>query len=424
MSVRRRRLAVAGALSAVGIAAIALWIATPGSLVTGVRARQRERIDRLAEDPCVRAPLGARSGVEDAWPEYFAVFAKVHALSQSDLVPLDEWWRRLCGRTTGGRPPSETGLRDLLDRWNADIDRLRAGAGAERAKFPVVWRDPGAFTRPLSGGRLAIRLLVLRASYARNAGRVSEALEDLAATLQIACDLARTPTLTGPDFGSEEAFATLFDWEEFVAGGAFSAEESRRLEQILLGCEKQIPALSAAFETHVAMRGVILALDAEHGAFPSADWPWWQRWPGRLNSERSAALLMLHFESAQEELRDIERIPWPQAAPRHAQLAFRKKDREGWWKSWNNTASSDLALRCWMARLRLLRCALLLRRGAGPEDPTWPIDPFKLRPIETRSEPDAVVVWCGSDDGDDVARGGLYRQQEGLPWDLEIRVRR
>ena len=423
---RRRRLWPWILLGLVGLTLAAVLLTSIGVHSVASRRwadleeRQSVLLARLRADSGERTPLpSGESTVGNAWDEYEAAVAGLALLPEADRRAVSEVLRP--SRGTSITPETLKKAGDALAAAEPQLERFRNGARCRVAQYEIDWwRGMSSKVPSYPGLRGGEDLLAFSARRKREGGDLDGAVEDIATGLQLARDVARVPTVLAFLIGISMSSTALDEAREVATAPGLSADQARRLEDLLRRGEQSLPLLADALEGEQALINETLRQTLE-GKGPDDFFPrrglqvmlWRQGFSIRI----AAAGVDEAYSRTIADMRTVEDRPWPEAVVVHER---NQGDTDNFLLNLVRISLSgaDRNLRACRARFSLVRAVLLERAGPGASG--IPVDPFTQQPLRRREDGTKTVFWSCWIDGDDGGLGTWHPENFSDRQDLVI----
>ncbi len=392
------------------------------------RATHEARLAKLRAVTGERPPLLGDPTPGNAWEDYEPALASMRA--SMDAAGIRYSWP---GQVFVGRADAATTskVRDFLPSVTPALDRIRTGARRNRAQFKADW-ERGAQMKfpPIMNAQVAGDLLLLSSRQRREAGDASGALDDLGTVVQLGVDVAAFPSLTCLSMGGALLKAALSEIRanpgERARLGSFLAYAAERLPRTSDVMDAEGATLAQAFinEDGGISRSLGFNVEADADAKPIPLW--------YLAMKRGFSVRRLFLDTLDDQRRLVDLVRRGESLDNPAaEQQFADEARR--WASDSGNALSKLLLaglgasdayrREVLARICLLQAGDLVREGRGPGDPSWPVDPFSLKPLGFREEDGVVRIWSVSRDGVDSPTGSWSATLSGRT-DIVLEIRR
>lgn len=357
-------------------------------------AAQADLAARLAAPAEARERFVEATEEGDAWDSYRSAENGIQVAIRAGRFTFRKPRDPIDGLMTlaTGLPPSE----DLLKHCPAALSDLRAAARRRLRAVPGR-ESPFADART---ARVASDLLLLSANKSAQSWDPASAVEDIATALQLEQDLD----------GSIRSFEELEALRDLTTGQELPDPLLLRIEQMLLRIESGIPGLPRSLELGRTQLGDFIAsgstltLPRDFRAAPH------ELWRNGFSLKLAVCEADRRAERLVRQASEIERMDWERA-----NLKFKEwhagrpeaPDPNPVVREFDLDARTiEMSLRHFKAYLRLLRAAVMSRRGLGPASPGWPADPWDLAPLRRRETPDEWILWTGGPDGAGIETEG------------------
>jgi hypothetical protein len=365
----------------------------------GFRKRQDVLLASFTQDDGRREPLLGPPVKGNAWDGYVVQARLIEALPQGDRNRFFA-----CFNGTASAEERAAAIA-FLPAMAPRLAALRDAARCDQALFPTDF-SRGAAARsalPLpSQFQPAIMAFHLSASRRCDADDLEGALDDSAASLQIALDFLHLPSLIYAQSGQNFFLPGLAILRDIVIRTDATPAQLARVERMLRLVEEQLPPLSRLLEGEAVLLRETLRQVVESGIDPNIVGLRLSAWRHGFSLRLAIADAARQFDGSIAAAAEAEGVEWPRAQALHQAAYARVIANHN--PIFGVLAASmalgfDRSLRELRARLRVLHAVLLTRRGDQPPSPDWPLDPFPRTPIGRSDDGVNWRAWSAWIDG-------------------------
>lgn len=401
-----------------------------GALVVSGRARSRWKefqakhsalAARVTARPAEREPLEPPSTPGNAWEAWSAAASRLTAMASEEKAAIDEF--------AAGKAKGEVEKKALaaLDAHAADLEALRAAAHVGAYQDGLKWDDGWAAELGwLAPDRQAARVLAASARRRRLAGDFAGAVDEVATMAQMGLDAGSTGPVICHLVGCAILRMAALQAADLLVEPGLEATQAGRLERLFTLADARMRPLDELLEADSYLLNTTLVGLAE-GRSPPGEigFPSGARllaWRHGFSWRIAAADVHDLCETMTARSRELSRLPWSEAWPGYQELEAKIAGDPFLGLLFTACGSVDRGTRSTHARLRLVAAAAHERATGMPG--TVPEDPFTIRPLHRRDDPDGATWWSEWLDGDQGGSGSFADDPSAAPADIVLPVKR
>jgi hypothetical protein len=357
--------------------------------------RQAARIAAFEAETGGREPLLGPPRPGNAWDEYAPAVAAIKARPEEERTAVAEF--------VDARPGTDPAKAyAAVEAAAGALDRLRDGARCGRARYSIDAKLGMSATLPsLVDLQRAGQLLAVSARRRREADDIDGAIDDHAALLQFGTDIGQVPSLICAMIAVAVLRLGQNEMKELVADPRLSAGALERLDRLLEAADRRLPEFATTLSGEHLLMAQSLRAAAAAGGHPDLPSLRLLAWRKMFSARILVAESSDHYEAMIDAARQSETLEIGEANRMLQQVHLEILEAGNPLTRMLVPGVGRLAssFREARARLRVLRAAVMTRRGQGPGSPGWPVDPFTMRPVDRRDEPAAIKLISAWRDG-------------------------